>query len=493
MRFPEATFSLAGAIVPLMRESYDAVIIGSGPNGLSAAVYLARAGASVLVIEGHDQIGGGARTAELTLPGFHHDVCSAIHPMGVASPFFKTLPLADFGLEWIHPGIPLAHPFDDGGAAVLHRSIDETAATFDRASEQAYRRLFAPLLGKFDDTLVDLLAPPRWPGDPLGLMRFGVRAFPSSLAAARAWFSDEKARALLAGNAAHSLLPLDRLLSTNAIGLMLMLAGHAVGWPVARGGSGRITAALGAYLSSLGGKVETGRRVETIEELPAAKAYLFDTSPSALATIVGGRLPESYRRRLRRFRHAPGVFKIDYALDGPVPWRSAACREAGTVHLGGGLDEITIAEREVNRGIHPSRPFVLTAQQSVCDKSRAPLGKHTFWAYCHVPSGSKVDMTAAIEGQIERFAPGFRARVLARHTMNCADYERYNPNLIGGDIVGGVADWRQLLTRPVVRLKPHTTPDPAIFLCSASTPPGAGVHGMGGYWAAKEAIKVIKR
>jgi phytoene dehydrogenase-like protein len=474
-----------------MSESYDAVIIGAGPNGLAAAVYLAREGASVLVIEGHDQIGGGTRTAELTLPGFHHDVCSAIHPMGVASPFLKTLPLDRFGLEWIHPEIPLAHPFDDGSAAVLLRSIGETAANFDAASGKSYRRLFEPLMGGFDETLIDLLAPLRWPGNPLGMMQFGLRALPSAMEAARVWFSDEKARALLAGNAAHSLLPLDRLLATNAIGLMLMLAGHACGWPVAKGGSGRITEALAAYLRSMGGVIETGRRIRTMGDLPQAKAYLFDTSPSALASIAGSRLPESYRRRLRRFRHAPGVFKIDYALDGPVPWRAEACRRAGTVHVGGGIDEIVISERDANRGIHAERPFVLTAQQSLCDESRAPAGKHTFWAYCHVPSGSTVDMTSAIERQIERFAPGFRDRVLARHTMNCADYERYNPNLIGGDIVGGMADWRQLLTRPVVRAKPHTTPDPAIFLCSASTPPGAGVHGMCGYWAARDAMGMI--
>ena len=474
-----------------MSESYDAVIIGSGPNGLAAAVYLAREGASVLVIEGHDQIGGGTRTAELTLPGFHHDVCSAIHPMGVASPFLKTLPLDRFGLEWIHPEIPLAHPFDDGSAAVLLRSIGETAANFDAASGKNYRRLFEPLMGGFDETLIDLLAPLRWPGNPLGMMQFGLRALPSAMEAARVWFSDEKARALLAGNAAHSLLPLDRLLATNAIGLMLMLAGHACGWPVAKGGSGRITDALAAYLRSMGGVIETGRRIRTMGDLPEAKAYLFDTSPSALADIAGERLPESYRRRLRRFRHAPGVFKIDYALDGPVPWRAEACRRAGTVHVGGGIDEIVISERDANRGTHAERPFVLTAQQSLCDESRAPVGKETFWAYCHVPAGSTVDMTSTIERQMERFAPGFRDRVLARHTMNCADYERYNPNLIGGDIVGGMSDWRQLLMRPVVRAKPHTTPDPAIFICSASTPPGAGVHGMCGYWAALDAMGII--
>lgn len=476
-----------------MSEAYDAVIIGSGPNGLAAAVHLAREGMSVHVIEGHAQIGGGARTAELTLPGFFHDVCSAIHPMGVASPFLKTLPLEDFGLEWIHPDVPLAHPFDDGSAAVLHRSISETAAIFDASSEKMYQRLFTPLLERFDETLVDLLAPPRLPQNPLGMMKFGLRALPSTLASTRAWFSDEKARALLAGNAAHSLLPLDRLLATNAIGLMLMLAGHACGWPVAKGGSGLITKALATYLRSLGGSIETGRQIARMEELPRAKAYLFDTPPSALVAITGERLSASYRRRLLGFRHAPGIFKIDYALDGPVPWTAEGCRRAGTVHLGGGMDEIVISERNPHRGLHSERPFVLTAQQSVCDQSRAPVGKHTFWAYCHVPSGSTVDMTSAIESQIERFAPGFRERILARHTMNCADYERYNPNLIGGDIVGGASDWRQLLTRPVVTVHPHRTPDPAIFLCSASTPPGGGVHGMCGYWAAREALDGILR
>lgn len=474
-----------------MSEAYDAVVIGSGPNGLAAAVHLAREGMSVHVVEGHARIGGGTRTAELTLPGFFHDICSAIHPMGVASPFLKTLPLENFGLEWIHPEVPLAHPFDGGGAAILHRSIDETVAAFDRSSAKMYQRIFAPLLERFDDLLVDLLAPPRVPRDPLGTMKFGLRAFPSTLASARAWFSDEKARALLAGNAAHSLLPLDRLLATNAIGLMLMLSGHASGWPVAQGGSGRITEALSDYLRSLGGSIETGRQITRMEELPRARAYLFDTSPSALAAIVGERLPAFYRRRLLSFRHAPGIFKIDYALDGPVPWTSEDCRRAGTVHLGGGMDEIVISERNPHRGIHSERPFVLTAQQSVCDASRAPAGKHTFWAYCHVPAGSTVDMSVAIERQIERFAPGFRERILARHTMNCGDYERYNPNLIGGDIVGGSADWRQLLARPVVTAHPHRTPDPSIFLCSASTPPGAGVHGMCGYWAAREALDGI--
>lgn len=471
-------------------ETYDAVVIGSGPNGLSAAVRLAQEGKRVLVIEGHDQPGGGARTAELTLPGFHHDVCSAIHPMGLASPFLKTLPLDQFGLEWIHPEIPLAHPFDDGPAAVLFRSVEETARQFDAGSRKNYHRLFDSLVKSCDAILPDLLAPPGIPRHPFAVANFGMRVVPSALEAARAWFSDERARGLLAGNAAHSVLPLDRLLTTNAVGIMLMTVGHAYGWPVAKGGSQAIVDALIGYLESLGGEVKTGWKVETMEELPAADAYLFDTSPSALARIAGERLPSSYRKRLNRFRHGPGIFKIDYALSEPVPWADEECNKAGTVHLGGGIDEIAASERDAWNGIHSERPFVLTAQQSVSDSTRAPAGRHTFWAYCHVPSGSTVDSTDVIENQIERFAPGFRDCVLAKHTMNCADYEAYNPNLIGGDIIGGVTDWRQLLTRPVARWKPHTTPDPSIYLCSASSPPGAGVHGMAGYWAAEAALAV---
>lgn len=470
-------------------DEYDAVIVGSGPNGLSAAVRLAEAGKHVLVVEANAETGGGTRTAEFTLPGFRHDICSAIHPMGVASSFFRSLPLEQFGLEWIHPEIPLAHPLDGGAAAVMYRSVEETAAQFDDSSAASYRRVFGPLVDRVPEIMGDLFAPPGIPSHPITTMRFGLRAIPAALDAARLWFSDEKARGLLAGNAAHSVLPLDRPLATNAIGLMLLLVGHAYGWPVAKGGSQSIARALTAYLQSLGGEVKTNWCVESIEELPRAAAYLFDTSPSALSRIAGNRLPERYRKRLERFRHGPGIFKIDYALSDPVPWESDVCRSAGTVHVGGGIDEIATAEREVWQGIHPERPFLLTAQQSLCDPTRAPEGKHTFWAYCHVPSGSEVDMTAAIENQVERFAPGFRDCIMERHTMNCHDYERYNPNLIGGDIVGGVADWRQLVTRPIVSLKPHTTPAPDIFLCSSSTPPGGGVHGLCGYWAAEMALR----
>jgi phytoene dehydrogenase-like protein len=475
-----------------MKLLLDAAIIGSGPNGLAAAVALAREGYAVTVFEGADEPGGGSGTRELTLPGFRHDVCSAVHPMGLASPFLRGLDLERHGLEWIHPELPLAHPLDHGQAVAMHRSIEETVAQFSPASARAYRRMFAPLLDGFDALLEDLLAPPQLPSHSLAMMAFGLRILPSTLAAARAWFDDEGARALFAGNAAHSVLPLDRPISTQAIGLMLMLAGHAKGWPIARGGSQSIVSVLLAELASLGGTIETGRWIRSLADLPEARVYLFDTSPSALVSIAGGGLPGNYTKRLLRYHHAPGIFKIDYALSGSVPWTAEACHRAGTVHVGGSLDEIARSEREVFQGIHPERPFVLTAQQSLFDSTRAPEGKHTFWAYCHVPAGSTLDMTGRIEAQLERFAPGFRDLVLARHAMNCADYERYNPNLIGGDIVGGMTDWTQLLTRPVVRGKPHTTPNPAIYLCSASTPPGGGVHGMCGYWAAREALGQLR-
>ncbi|MCB1061313.1 MAG: NAD(P)/FAD-dependent oxidoreductase [Verrucomicrobiae bacterium] len=466
---------------------YDAVIIGSGPNGLGAANTLASEGWRVLVVESHETPGGGARSAELTLPGFVHDTCSAIHPMALASPLFQSLPLAEHGLEWIHPEILVAHPFDEGDipAAAMLKSYEETAAGLgDDAA--AYRRLFGPLVQNADALFGELLGPlPMPPKHPIALTQFGLRVLPSALAAARRYFCDEPARALFAGNAAHSVMPLDRPLATSAIGMMLMLAGHVHGWPFPKGGAGKITDALVGCLKRFGGEIVCGWRVKTLDELPKARAYLFDTAPSILADVAGDRLPEGYRRRLKRYRHGPGIFKIDYALSEAVPWASQACRRAGTVHVGGTLDEIVISEREAWNGIHAEKPFVLATQQSVFDETRAPEGKHTFWAYCHVPSGSTVDMTEAIENQIERFAPGFRDCILARHTMNCADFERYNPCLIGGDVVGGVADWRQLFTRPVARWNPYTTPANDIFIGSASTPPGGGVHGMAGYWAAQ--------
>lgn len=476
-----------------MSTKLDVAVIGSGPNGLAAAVVLAKAGYSVEVYESFSRVGGGTRTEEFTLPGFRHDVCSAIHPMALVSPVFRRLNVERHGLEWIHPDLCLAHPLGDGSVAVLERSVEKTAARFDAASARSYRRVVESLAVSFPNLIQDLLAPPRIPRHPLDVMAFGLRALPSALAAARSWFTDESARALWVGNAAHSVLPLDSPIASNAIGLMLILAGHASGWPIIKGGSERLAEALLAELRAHGGEVQVHRKICRWSDLPTARTYLFDTTPSALVDIAGEHLPGRYVNRLRRYRQGPGIFKIDYALSEAVPWKSEECRRAGTVHLGGSVDEIVQSEREVNAGIHPERPFVLTAQQSVFDKTRAPEGKHTFWSYCHVPSGSAEDMTERIEAQIERYAPGFRDCVLARHVMSCTDYESYNPNLIGGDIVGGANDWRQLMTRPIVSLRPHETPNPSIFLCSASTPPGGGVHGMCGWWAAEAAQRYLEK
>lgn len=461
---------------------YDAVIIGSGPNGLAAAVTLAQAGWRVLVIEAADTIGGGTRTKELTLPGFHHDVCSAVHPTGVASPFFRSLPLAEHGLRWIHPEIPLAHPLDGGRAAVLHRSLDETAAGLGQDG-RGYKRLFSALVENAEKLYGGIFTPLAFPKHPLLMARFGLPAAMPAQLLARILFKDEAARALFAGNAAHSVLPLTHLF-TSAVGVMLQFSAHAVGWPVAAGGSQSIASALAGVLQKHGGEIVCGWPVKTLAELPAARAYLFDTSPRVLARVAGEALPAGFRRRLEAFKHGPGIFKIDYALSAPVPWANEFCRKAGTVHVGGSFDEIAASERDAFVGRHSERPFVLVAQQSVCDPARAPEGRHTLWAYCHVPPGSTEDMEPRIAAQIERFAPGFRDCILARHTMNCAQVKSYNMNCTGGDIVGGMVDITQLLTRPVARLDPYSTPNPKLFICSASTPPAGGVHGMCGWNAA---------
>ena len=473
-----------------MPDSYDAIVIGSGPNGLSAAITLARAGRHTLVVEARETIGGGARSAELTLPGFVHDVCSAIHPLASASPFFRTLPLEAFGLEFIHPEIALAHPLPNGRAAVMHRSVEETARGLG-ADGRAYERVFRPLTARAEALFEDLLGPlPLPPRHPWTLARFGMRAVQSAAGFWRRRFAREETRALFAGNAAHAWLPLGRPF-TAAVGLMLHLSCHHAGWPVARGGSQRIADSLAAYLRSLGGEIRTGWPVERLDELPAARAILFDTNPHAMARIAGGRLPEKFRRRLGRYRFGPAAFKIDLALSAPIPWVSPACRLAGTVHLGGTAEEIAAAEAAIWRGEVPQRPYTLVAQQSLCDSSRAPAGRHTAWVYAHVPRGCTADLSESLLDHVESYAPGFRDTILASHVSTPRDLEACNPNLSGGDIIGGVQDFRQMFTRPVARWNPYTTPARDLFICSASTPPGAGVHGMCGYHAARAALSRV--
>jgi phytoene dehydrogenase-like protein len=472
------------------RRIFDAVVIGSGPNGLSAAVALAQGGASVLVLEAADEIGGGTRTAELTLPGFHHDVCSAVHTTGILSPFFRSLPLEEHGLQWIVPRASVAHPLDDQPAVMMWRSVEETCAGLG-ADASSYRGLIAPLLDNPDGFFGDVLGPLRWPKHPGMFTGFGLRAMWPAITFANWRFQQSRAKALFAGCAAHSILPLDKMF-TAAVGLIFSIAGHVEPWPVAAGGSQAIPRALGGLLRELGGEIRTGVCVTSPAELPAARVYLFDTSPNQLASIAKSVLPSGYRRRLSRYRYGPGAFKLDWALDGPIPWRDANCLEASTVHLGGTLEEIAAGEAAVFRGRHPERPYVLLCQQSQLDPSRAPQGKHTGYAYCHVPGGSTVDMTEAIENQVERFAPGFKDRILARHAINTDDFHRYNPNYVGGAITGGVADASQLFTRPVARLNPYTTPNPRVFICSASTPPGGGVHGMCGFHAAQSALRRLE-
>lgn len=468
---------------------YDAVIVGSGPNGLAAAIALAREGRSVLVLEGKDTIGGGARTEQVTLPGFHHDICSAIHPMGVVSPFLRALPLAEHGLEWAWSPAAIAHPLDDGTAATLELSLDATAQRLGE-DDRAYRRLMKPFAahaGKvFDEILrpIGALPPPR---HPILLARFGLLGLQTALQLAKR-FRTPHARALLGGSAAHSFLSLDSVGSAS-FGLALMLAGHATGWPAAKGGSVAIIGAMASYLASLGGKIETGRMVRSLRDIPESRAVLFDVSPRQLADIAGDELPAPYVKKLRRFRFGPGVFKVDWALDGEIPWKAAECARSATVHVGGQLEEIASHEHSVFHGQMTDRPFVLVAQQSMFDATRAPAGKHTGWAYCHVPHGWDGDATELIERQIERFAPGFRDRILGRRTMNPAQYEQHNPNMIGGDIAGGANTMMQFLTRPFPRLDPYSTPNRRLYLCSSSTPPGGGVHGMCGYWAAKSALR----
>ena len=473
-----------------MPAEYDAVVVGSGPNGLAAAITLAQAGCSVLVCEANTTIGGGARSAELTLPGFVHDVCSAVHPLAAGSPFFSAFPLERFGLQWSEPEIPLAHPLDNDSAVCLHKDIDVTASQLHNDSA-AYRRLMKPLAENWKHLSVEFLQPMlHWPRHPAVLARFGILALSPATLLAKLLFRQEPARALFAGIAAHSFLPLDAPVSS-AFGLVLALAGHAVGWPIPRGGSQQISNALSAYFGALGGSIEVNRRIENLRDLPKSRAILLDVSVWEFLRIAGPELPARYRRKLQSFRHAPGIFKIDYALSDPIPWKAEAYGRAGTIHLGGNLDEIAATERQVAHGRIPERPFVLVAQQSLFDDTRAPRGQHTLWAYCHVPFNSDVDMSMQIEGQIERFAPGFRDCILARHKTCAADLVKSNSNLTGGDISGGAVNLTQLIARPIFSPTPYRTALRGVYLCSASTPPGGGVHGMCGYHAARAALNEV--
>lgn len=464
-----------------------AVVVGSGPNGLVAAITLARAGWSVTVLEAADTPGGGTRSAELIRPGVLHDVCSAVHPLGVASPALRSLPLAVHGLEWVHPEVPLAHVLDDGRAALLHRSLDETVAPLG-PDALTYRRIVEPSvtagLDLVDSLLSPLQVPPR---HPVLLTRYGLLGLrPASMVGER--FRTDEAAGLFAGLSAHSMLDLRQPI-TAGYGILLGALGHLVGWPLPRGGSQRIADALVSLLCAHRGKVECGRRVATLGELPPADAVLLDVTPQQFSAMADDRLPARYRRRLERYRYGPGVCKVDWVLDGPIPWASADAARAATVHVGGTLAQIVDAEHQVQQGRHPERPFTLVVQPTLFDATRAPAGVHTAWAYCHVPNGSTVDMTDRIERQIERFAPGFRDRIVGRHTMLPAAMHAHDENYVGGDINGGLADLRQFVARPVLGLHPWVTPLDGVYLCSSSTPPGGGVHGMCGLLAAREALR----
>ncbi|MEP7201278.1 MAG: NAD(P)/FAD-dependent oxidoreductase [Ilumatobacteraceae bacterium] len=471
-------------------KQHDAIVVGSGPNGLAAALRLAENGRSVLVLEAADEIGGGTRSAELTLPGFVHDVCAAVHSLGVSSPALSLEKLGAHGLRWIWPETPLAHPLDGGRAAVLHRSIDETAAGLG-VDGSWWRCLLGPLVEHWSQLLQQLLGPVlTLPRHPVTMARFGIRALPPATLAARR-FRTEEGKALFGGCAAHAMLSLSRPL-TSAFGLSLAASAHADGWPVAAGGSQAVADALGARLRELGVEIRTGSMVRSLAELPQHRVVLFDTNPAQLASIAGDALPDRYVKRLRTFRHGPGAFKIDYALDAPVPWEHPDCLRAGTVHVIGSFAELVAAEADVAAGRMPDRPFVLVVQPTVFDPSRAPAGKHTLWVYAHVPHGYTGDATEAIERQIERFAPGFATTVLARHVTTPRDLQVYNPNYVGGDIAGGAHNGLQLVFRPTIAARSYTTPNSQLFLCSASTPPGAGVHGMCGWHAAEQALLALK-
>ena len=467
--------------------NFDAIVVGAGPNGLAAAITMARAGRSVRVYEAQPTIGGASRSLQLTEPGFVHDACAAVHALVAASPFLKTLPLADYGFELAHPPAPFAHPLDDGTAILAARSVDETADSLHRDDARAYRRLLAPFVERAGDLMDALLGPPRL-RHPFLMAGFARHAIRSAAGLSRSVFVDARARAMFAGAAAHSIVPLE-FAATAGYGLALIVAAHAVGWPVARGGSQALADALAAYLRSLGGEIVVDSPVSSLTDLPKARAVLLDVTPRQFLRMAGDRVPARYARRLSRYRYGPGVFKMDWALREPVPWRAGECRRAGTLHLGSSLEEIADSERAAWDGRIHDRPYVLAVQPTVADPTRAPSGKHVLWAYCHVPHGTPVDMTERIEAQIERYAPGFRECILARRATGPADLERRNANQIGGDITGGAGDLAQLVARPVLSLRPYSTPIDGVYLCSSSTPPGVGVHGMCGHYAARAALR----
>lgn len=467
---------------------YDAVVVGSGPNGLAAAIVLQQKGLSVLVLEARSSIGGGLRSAELTLPGYIHDICSAVHPLAVGSPFFQTLPLAEHGLEFIYPPVAAAHPLDGGVAALLEGTVAETAARLGEDGT-VYQNLVGPVVRDWRALAPEFLGPLHYPKHPWMLARFGMKGLHSAKWLAGK-FRTRDARALVAGMAAHSMQPLTNI-ATAAISFVFLATGHVRGWPIPRGGSVMIAEALAGYFVSLGGKIETRIEVRSMAQLPSSRCVLLDMTPRQLLKLGGTSWSSFYRWQLERYRYGMGIFKIDWALAEPIPFQAEGCRRAGTVHLGGAFEEIAASEAATANGQIAERPFVLLAQPSIFDPTRAPQGRHTAWAYCHVPNGSREDMTERIERQVERMAPGFRERVLARHVFDTAQMEDYNPNYVGGDINGGSMDFRQLFTRPALRWSPYSTSSPGVYICSSATPPGGGVHGMCGYHAARRALKEV--
>ena len=469
---------------------YDAVIVGSGPNGLAAGIVLQQAGLTTLLIESRPTIGGGMRSAELTLPGYVHDICSAIHPFGVGSPFLQTLPLHEFGLEWVYPEAAVAHPFDEGTAILLKKSIEDTAQQFGKGAK-SYQDLMQPIVKDWEKIAPDFLGPFTLPKYPFLFTSFGLKAVQSARSIAFRYLKEKYSRGFFAGIAAHSILPLDKVVSAG-IALVLGALGHKVGWPFPKGGAQKLANAMGSYYKSLGGIIQTQFEVRAMADIPSTQVVLFDITPQQLLQLEGLDFPHLYRRQLQNYRYGPGIFKVDWALSGSIPFKAKDCLKAATIHLGGTFEEIAEAEKLPWQGQHAEKPYVLLVHQTPFDAIRAPEGKHTAWGYCHVPNGSTVDMTARIENQIERFAPGFKDTIVARHTMNTVEVNRYNANYIGGDIIGGAATLSQLFTRPAIRWSPYTTPKKGIYICSSSTPPGGGVHGMCGYHAARKVLRDLK-